>query len=185
MQAKVDLLKKLAYIKDGALTGKGYFAEKIFGYELSLAELYGNGTLEELSETQLGMLCLALVFEPRKSTNRPILKRDTQALSRLTEDIVNRIHKKERNLKIPPLSKKYYYHLSPCLRAWMNKENFDTILRYTSADEGEVIRYFRMTLQILREILDTHASESLKIKVKHVIKLINRDIIDAENQLRE
>ena len=30
-------LKKLGYIKDGSLTDKGHFAEKIFGYELSLA----------------------------------------------------------------------------------------------------------------------------------------------------
>jgi len=184
MRAKVDLLKKLGYIKNGALTDKGHFAEKIFGYELPLTELYGNGMLEGLSVTELGLLCLALVFEPRKSTNRPTLKRDTQALCRMTEDALSAIHKKEMNLKVFPLSKKYYYHLAPCLRAWMNKENFDTILRYTNADEGEVIRYFRMTLQILREILDTPASESLKKKIKHAMNLINRDIIDAENQLR-
>jgi superfamily II RNA helicase len=67
----------------------------------------------------------------------------------------------------------------------MNQERFDKILHYTDADEGEIIRYFRMAIQILREILDTPASTNLKDKVHTAIKLINRDVIDAEKQLRE
>ena len=66
----------------------------------------------------------------------------------------------------------------------MKNEEFYRILRYTDADEGGVIRYFRMTIQILREILDTQASPKLKGKAKKAIELINRDIIDAEKQLR-
>ena len=66
----------------------------------------------------------------------------------------------------------------------MRKEGFDKILHYTDADEGEIIRYFRMTIQILREILDTPASIGLKDRVKKAIELINRDVIDAEKQLR-
>ena len=66
----------------------------------------------------------------------------------------------------------------------MAGEAFDKILQYSDADEGEVIRYFRMAIQILREILDTEASSRLKDKVKKALKLINRDIIDAEKQLR-
>jgi len=185
MRAKVELLKKLGYINDGVLTGKGYFAEKIFGYELSLSELYGNGVLEDLQERELGTLCLALVFEPRKSTRKPYLNKETKRLQRLTDDAVALIQKKEKSLGITPLSKRYFYHLSPCLEAWMKNESFDKILRHTTADEGEVIRYFRMAIQILREILDTPVSESLKNKVKNVIRSINRDIIDAEKQLRE
>jgi hypothetical protein len=41
-----------------------------------------------------------------------------------------------------------------------------------------------MAVQILREILDTPASEKFKERVKKAIYLINRDIIDAERQLR-
>ena len=67
----------------------------------------------------------------------------------------------------------------------MKKENFDKIMRYTEADEGEIIRYFRMSVQILNEILETPVSASLKEKIKNTIYLVNRDIIDAEKQLRE
>jgi len=57
-------------------------------------------------------------------------------------------------------------------------------MHYTDADEGEIIRQFRMAVQILREILDTPASTALKDRVKKAIYIINRDIIDAERQLR-
>lgn len=84
-----------------------------------------------------------------------------------------------------PLSKRYFYHLTPCLEAWMKKENFEKIMRYTEADEGEIIRYFRMSIQILNEILETPVSAKLKERIKNTIYLVNRDIIDAEKQLRE
>ncbi|MEE8360185.1 MAG: hypothetical protein V3S04_04595, partial [Candidatus Omnitrophota bacterium] len=90
----------------------------------------------------------------------------------------------EKEFGIRHLSKDCFYHLSPCLEAWMRNDSFDKILRFTEADEGEVIRYFRMCIQILREILDTSVSHELKAKTGRAIDLINRDIIDAEKQLR-
>jgi superfamily II RNA helicase len=185
LSSKVKILKELGYIKEGHLTEKGDFASKVYGYEFSLSEPYEQGILEGLSEAELGIICLALVFEPRKGAARPKLSKRIKTLCDTTDDIVKHIQAREKKLKITPLSKNYYYHLSYCLEAWMNQERFDKILHYTDADEGEIIRYFRMAIQILREILDTPASTNLKDKVHTAIKLINRDVIDAEKQLRE
>lgn len=185
MRAKVDMLKSLGYIENGLLTDKGRFADKIYGYELSLSELYSEGVLEKLNEIELGILCLALVFEPRKRSVKPPLNKRVKEIAKITEDLVERIQKSEKKAGIVPLSKNYHFHLTPCLEAWMNKHDFDTIMRLSSADEGEIIRYFRMTIQILREILDTPASEDLKKRIKNSVALINRGIIDAEKQLRE
>lgn len=184
LHSKVKILKELYYIRKNLLTEKGKFASKIYGYELSLSELYEKGVLEELSETELGILCLGLVFEPRKRSSKPKLSKRAKVLRDITNSVLIEIHKKERKAGITPLSKKYFYHLTPCLEAWMRKEEFDKILHYTNADEGEIIRYFRMSVQILREILDTPASLNLKDKTKKAISLINRDIISAEKQLR-
>ena len=184
LKSKVKILKEFGYIKGGSLTGKGNFASKIYGYELSLSEPYEQGILELLSEVELGILCLALVFEPRRSAAKPKLSKKIKKLCNDTNNIVKHIQAREKNLQITPLSKNYYYHLTSCLEAWMRKESFDKILNYTDADEGEIIRYFRMAIQILREILDTPASLNLKEKVKKAIELINHDIIDAEKQLR-
>jgi len=63
-------------------------------------------------------------------------------------------------------------------------QTFGEALKQTEVDEGEVVRYFRMTVQILREILDGQISDSLKERAFRLICLINRDIVDSEKQLR-
>ncbi|MFH1798687.1 MAG: DEAD/DEAH box helicase [Candidatus Omnitrophota bacterium] len=185
MRTKVRLLKELEYIKDSRLTEKGYFAGNVYGYELSLSELYEQGTLEHLSEIDLGVLITALVFDPRKGAERPKVNKHIKYLRQMTDSVIYGIHKREKKHGIQDLSKDYYYHLSPCVEAWMRQEPFEKILKFTDADEGEVIRNFRMCLQILREILDSPAPPSFKDKVKKAVYLINRDIVDAEKQLRE
>ncbi len=183
LRAKVRILKKLGYIEDG-LSEKGLFASKIYGYELSLGELYKRDILEHLSEIELGILCAALVFEPRKASRKPPFSAKSKRLKQITGRVVKKIRGVEKNLRIRPLSKEYFFHLAPCIEAWMRGESFDRLFRYTDADEGEVIRYFRMTIQILREITETPVAQEVKERAKNTIRLINRDIIDAEKQLR-
>jgi superfamily II RNA helicase len=185
MRAKVRTLKTLGYIENGQISPKGDFASKLYGYEMPLTELYEQGVLEELSEIELGILAVAAVFEPRKGSRMPKIDRRVKSLRGVTDIALKMIHRIERRYGIMPPSKEYRYHLSPAVEAWMKGAEFGKLLTMADADEGELIRYFRMGVQILREILDTHASEDLKSKVKTAIKLINRDIIDAENQLRE
>ncbi|MBL7158147.1 MAG: DEAD/DEAH box helicase [Candidatus Omnitrophica bacterium] len=184
LRAKVGILKELGYIKNERLTEKGYFAGKVYGYELSLTELYTSGFLNNLSEIELGILCLALVFEPRKGDHQTPVTKKAGHIHKKTEEILGHINYLEKKYRISPLSKKYYFQLAPSLEAWMKNEPFDSVLRLTGTDEGELIRYFRMCAQILREILDTPATEELKQKTKIAMSLINRDIVDAEKQLR-
>lgn len=74
--------------------------------------------------------------------------------------------------------------MTPPIIAWMMEVPFNKIVEAIKDDEGEVIRYYRMSIQVLREMLDTPLSKELKGKIYKAIQLINRDVIDAENQLR-
>jgi superfamily II RNA helicase len=57
---------------------------------------------------------------------------------------------------------------------------------HTDTDEGEVVRYFRMAIQILREIRESAVcSQVLKERITETIRVMNRDVVDAEKQLRE
>ncbi len=185
LHSKMSLLKEFGHIKEGSITEKGDFASKLYGYEMPLSEFYEKGILQRLSERQLGIISLALVFEPRKGSHSPRLDRKTRSLINTTEGITGHIHKRERSSRVVPLSKRCMYHLTPALEAWMDGAKFDRILRYTDADEGQIIRNFRMAIQILREELDTPAGSELKSRAYKAITLINRDIVDAERQLRE
>ena len=187
IEAKLKLLKETGYIHQGILTPKGKFARTVYGYELILAELYDEKILEQLDEFSLGVLAAAVVFEPRKNQRLPLgLSKSTRHIKRASEEIYDRIKHKEHRYRIYPFSKLPYFNLSVCMEAWLRGTSFDKILRLTDTDEGEIVRYFRMSVQILREIGCAEVcSLELKERIKEAIRVINRGIIDAEKQLRE
>ncbi len=187
IENKLKLLKESGYIHDGVLTEKGQFAKTVYGYELILTELYEEGILEQLDEFGLGILAAAVVFEPTKNQRLPLgLSKTTRNIKRTCEEIYDRIKHKEQRYRIYPFSKLPYFHLSSAMEAWLRGTNFDKTLRFSDTDEGEVVRYFRMSVQILRELNCANVcSHILKEKIKETIRVINRDIVDAEKQLRE
>jgi len=186
IEAKLKLLKEWGYIKKDALTQKGAFAKSVYGYELILAELYEQNILEQLDEFGLGVIACSVVFEPRKNQRPPILSKNSRRIKNICEEIYHEIKRKEQRYRIYPQSKQPCFHLSSGLEAWLRGTNFDKTLQLTDTDEGEVVRYFRMTVQILREINAAKvASPILKERTRETIRVINRDIVDAEKQLRE
>ncbi len=186
MKSRLKILKQLGYIHDFQLTEKGHFAKKIHGYELPIAELYGYGVLEGLTVRQLGILALAAVFEPRANGKKKRKFRDeVRYLQKITTSVVRGIHQLEKKMRLNDLSKKFFFDLSDSMTSWMKEDSFTRILQELQVDEGEVIRYYRMSIQILREMLETPAAADLKKKIREAIALIDRDVIDAEAQLRK
>ena len=184
--AKLSLLKDSGFIENSELTDKGRFAKTVYGYELILSELYQNNFLEQMDEFQLGILAVSVVFEPRKNQAFTHLSKSSRALKDTCEEICNSIKFKERKYRIYPFSKEPYFNLSNAIEAWLRGTNFNKTLQATDTDEGEVVRYFRMAIQVLREISDAQvASHLLRAKIKETIRVINRDVVDAEKQLRE
>lgn len=186
MESKLRLLKELHHIENDTLTSKGRFAKAVYGYELLLAEFFEEGIFEQLDEFGLGILAAASVFEPRKIQRLAVTSREGRPLAKMCQDIFEGIRKKEIRYKIYPFSKAPHFHLAKSIEMWMRGEKFSRILQFTDTDEGEVVRYFRMAIQILREMEDSPVSSYiLKDRIRHAIRLINRDVVDAEKQLRE
>ena len=185
MESKLKLLKELGHIADGKLTTKGQFAKAVYGYELLLAELYDNNVFEDLDEIGLGILAVATVFEPRKGQVVVGLSKPSQYLKSVSTSLHEKIVHKESRYGIHPYSKAPHFNLAKSMEGWMHGMKFERMLDFTDTDEGEVIRYFRMAIQILREINDAPISPVLAERIKVAIRMINRDIIDAEKQLRE
>ncbi|MDD5655575.1 MAG: DEAD/DEAH box helicase [Candidatus Omnitrophica bacterium] len=185
IEAKLSLLQEMGYIEGTQLTTKGQFAKAVYSYELILSELYEEKILEHLDEVELGILAVSVAFEPRKHQYAPPLSRATRNIQKACVELYERIRFKERRYKIYPFSKPPFFNLSPAIEAWLRGASFQKTLQFTDTDEGEVIRYFRMAVQILREISESEASSSvLKNRITETIRVINRDIVDAEKQLR-
>ena len=186
IKAKIRLLKELGYIKDNNLTDKGKFASNLYGYELILSELHEQGVIEQLDEFNLAILAAAVAFEPRKNQKCPKLSKDARQIKRICEEIILPMHKKELRYRIYPQSKLPYFNLTSSVEAWVRGASFDKIMKFTDVDEGEIVRGLRMAIQILREIRkNPTSSSSLKERISETIRVINRDVIDAEKQLRE
>lgn len=185
IENKLRLLESLDYIHKDALTEKGEFASSLYGYELLIAELKDIGYLEEMDELDLALTLGALVFEPRKQDHKPKLSKRAFKLERTLESQSRYIYRKEYRFKVWPHSKLPHFHLSPAIETWMSGKDFEKVMTITHSDEGEIVRYFRMISQLLREIREAKGvSDSLKAKAQSIFKIMNRDIVDAEKQLK-
>ena len=185
MGSKLKLLKDLNYIEEDKLTDKGLFAKAVYGYELLLSELYGEGVFETLDEIGLGVIAVSTVFEPRKNQRLEAVPKNCREIMDACEDVYSNIRHKESLFRIYPFSKPAYFNLAYPITLWMHKAPFAKVMEHCKTDEGEIVRYFRMAIQVLREIKDAPVSPILKDRLDKAIRLINRDVVDAEKQLRE
>ncbi|MDD5019115.1 MAG: DEAD/DEAH box helicase [Candidatus Omnitrophica bacterium] len=187
LEAKLRLLKELDFIRDGVLTEKGHFAKAIYGYELIISELYEKRILPSLDVYTLGSLAAAAVFEPRRNQKPPLrLPLCCRPIKQKSDTLYETLRAREQRHRIYPVSKRLWWYLSAAMEAWMKGEDFKKISGLTDTDEGEIVRYFRMTLQVFKEMLDIKGlTDDMKNKVTQAIRLINRDEVDAEKQLRE
>ncbi len=185
MQRKLDLLKRMGYLTPEGLTPKGEFGSWVYGYELLLTELYTRGRLRDLDPTTLALLIAAIVYEPRPRTPAPKTHRLSRELSELCEEPLERIHHAERHFSISPTTKVPAFHLSHALEAWMQRAPFEQLTKLCDLDEGEIVRYFRMSVQLLRQLWESPAVDpALQASAAKAMRRINRDVVDAEAQLR-
>jgi superfamily II RNA helicase len=76
-------------------------------------------------------------------------------------------------------------NLAPAIEAWVAGCRFQELGRHTDVDEGEIIRYFRMVVQLLRQLKQApRVSERLRETAVKAMRAMNRDLVDAEKQLR-
>ncbi len=185
IRAKVRLLKELGYIRKNQLTEKGIFASHVYGYELPTTELYFAGLFRNLEAKQLLALASAIVFEPRKGQHKPPLPKGIKHLQKQSNRIIRRIIRMERKFQLLPVTKRLHFHLALAIVRWAEGESFERLNRYTDTDPGEIVRYFRMVIQLLKDICEVPLIDpTLKETIHSAIEKINRDEVDAERQLR-
>ncbi len=183
IRSRLKLLKRMGYIEGRDLTSKGAFSSGIHGYELILGEYFEAVDPEEMTVTALGVIALAAVYEPKKERDRAVVPHTLKRLARVGREVCAGIHDAEKEYGIRPLSKQFEFHLSVSLLDWMNGRPFSEVVSESGVDEGEFIRYLRMTVQVLRELSASSISKPLKQSVREAIERINRDDVDAESQL--
>ncbi len=186
LERKLSLLRQMNYLTADGLTYKGEFAGLLYGYELPLTELFDKGILEKLSPIQLSLVLSALVFEPRKNQLHVRHDATTVDLHNKTAPVIESILKAEKKQRIIPQSKRLYFNLAKPMSLWYAGEDLIRTRAQIDIDAGEIVRYFRMVIQILRQLKTVPGiSEEFRQKLNYSLQTINRDEVDAEKQLRE
>ncbi|MCK4993525.1 MAG: DEAD/DEAH box helicase [Candidatus Omnitrophica bacterium] len=186
LETKIAILKEMNYISKHKLSYKGIFASRVYGYELLLTELFATGVLESLSCVELNIVLVSLCFEPRKNQMDVALPLDILAIQDKVLPLIKGIRTKERRHRIRPFSKKPYFNLGIAIKNWSQGMTLALAKAETGADEGEIVRYFRMVIQILKQLRAIpFINPQFKDRINESLRMVNRDEVDAEKQLRE
>jgi superfamily II RNA helicase len=185
IRRRIDFLEKLGYIDRNGLLPRGKIASQIFGYELQFTELYFEGFFEEISEEEINVLASSIVFESRrqdifrKLNDRPIIRVVQNA-----DVIISRLRKLERESGLPSQIKGLDPKLNKAVLEWSRGCKFEDLKTFTSGDDGDLVRSFRLIVDFLRQLKRAIADPSFKHKMDKCVSLMYRDVVDAEAQLR-
>ena len=186
LKRKVSLLEYMEYIVGNKISDKAELSARVYSFELQIGELYDTDMLNSLDELSLFILICALVYEPRRGEKKPRFTNRIKKMKKELKSFTKYLHKTEKKFRIYPLSKRFSFNIAEAARAWYEGTNFYKLHKFCWADEGEIVRYFRMAIQVLKEVRTSYiVKPELKSRINKCIKRVNRGVVDAERQLRE
>ena len=186
IERRLTLLREMGYIDDKGLLPRGEVASQIYGYEMQVTELFFDGLFHRLDPDWLNVMAMAIVFESRrggwyqkmeKKIINPIVSGPFRRMEKIKE--------REKALGIDIPLKDLDIKLSVAVYEWSRGCAFDALTDHTDSPPGDLVRYFRLASDLLRQIRRTVSrNDALFDKINVCISKINRDVVDAERQLR-
>ncbi len=186
ISTRLKLLERLGYMDKSELLPRGKVAMQIYGYEMQITQLLFAGCLEDLNEDYLNVLAMAIVHESKPDEAGKKLKDKslTKILLNASKEI-NRIQVIEERCKVDELTPSMNAKLSSAMLAWSQGCEFDELQKYTNLSDGDLVRTFRSAIDLLRQTRRASVDHpALRDKLLRCIMKINRDVVDAERQLR-
>lgn len=186
IRKRLSLLKSMNYMRDGKLTPKGQFARQIQGYELQVTELVFRGFLKQLSEEELAVLFHAIVYEAKKADwARKVEHGRFKWLKKAAFNIVDDIGRAEERAELEDRTKGLEFKLAGAVNAWAKGCTWAELEAHTGASDGDMVRFFRLALQLLKNTMYALPKDDpLRDSLRGAARRINRDVVDAERQLR-
>jgi superfamily II RNA helicase len=187
LRARLQVLRETGYLEGSGLTKKGKVAASIFGYEIPLAELLHAGVLERLEAKLLAVVLASLAFEPRRGDW--FKHADRRRYTKLYREISARLEPfqlAERRAGLTDPVPSPDQRFAPVAMAWMRGRDLEDLERYTSADQGDLVRVLRGANQMLRNLAKLAGRlghGDFGERIERARSLLNRQEVDAEAQL--
>jgi superfamily II RNA helicase len=178
---RIRVLREMGYIEGEGTTPVGELARKINGYEVQVTEFYRAGVFEHAGVLDLCAIFTAIVYEPRKvdETDERRIRFEKECIG-----LVKDWRKEEKRQGLRDLTKPPDFSLNAVVFTWAKGSPFDELKNHTNVSEGDIVRTFRMALQLMRQlgrVLDKE--DPLRGKLGEASALLDRDVVDARRQL--
>ncbi|MFV1958995.1 MAG: DEAD/DEAH box helicase [Planctomycetota bacterium] len=184
IRARLDLLEAHDYVEDGGLTRKGRLCAKINGYEIAVTEAYEKGWLNRCDATEMAMLFSAIVYESRPSDSSAPPRRRLKGIAVPFTLHMEAFAADEAARGIAALTRPPDFAIAGPAELWAEGKDFERMLGKTSLAPGDLVRVFRMTVQLLRQLRHALSAEDPVTEVLHEAQdRIARDVVDARRQL--
>ena len=177
------VLSKLGYLENDFPTEKGLLCSTIRAEnELYIAEMLLSGILDDLTPAQLSAVVCSVITEDLRGDVFP-----SQPLSHPTRKALNQL--KNVRKKIAVVQRDYdidtemyinsYY--SPLIEMWVEGMSWEELSTMTQSSEGDVVRVFKRTIDILRQIANAeYINPQLNETAKNAINAILKEPIDVD-----
>jgi superfamily II RNA helicase len=186
IRKRLQVLRDLGYLREGKLTEKGKLARQIQGYELQVSELLFRGVLKQLQEEDLCVLFHAIVYEAKKADwARKFDHGRFKWLRKTAHAVVDGIQRAEDRAELEDRTKSLEFKLGSAVHAWAKGCDWAALEAHTGASDGDLVRFFRLALQLLRNTMHAlPAEDPLRHRLRGAVRRMDRDVVDAERQLR-
>src|SRR5574344_97701 len=178
-----SVLKELGYIKDDYPTEKGKMTAQIRAEnEIFVAEIIISQVLDNLSAGELSAVICAITTEDLRAEmfcHTPISEGVRKTLN-LIKNIKRRIEKIQNDYEVTsPMYINSYY--SSMIEMWVNGAEWETILSEVEMGEGDVVRVFKRTVDVLRQLcVIENIPANLVSTAREAIDGILREPIDVD-----
>jgi superfamily II RNA helicase len=142
-----------------------------------------------MDEDQINVLATAIMFESREREWYRSAPKDLLGdVFYKADKFIDQLHRREQLFGVKGVQvKSLDASLSSAVYSWSKDEcDFDDLKKHTDASEGDLVRAFRMAIDLLRQTQRAVVEHTtLKEKLELSIKKMNRGVVDAERQLRD
>lgn len=178
-----SILTEFGYLKDDYPTEKGVMTSQIRAEnELFISEIILSHVLDGLTPSGLAGVVCAITTEDLRADIYPQIpiSQEVRKTLNLIKNIKRRIDKsqKDNGIETAMYINSYY---SSMIEMWVNGAEWDTILDQVEMGEGDIVRIFKRTVDVLRQFcVISNVPESLVFTAREAIDGILREPINVD-----
>ncbi|HIH38367.1 DEAD/DEAH box helicase [Candidatus Woesearchaeota archaeon] len=170
---RVRQLEKMGYVKNDTLTEKGKFITHVYDNELLIGELCATPLRISFSDNELLIVLAGIVYESRRSDYFSI-KATKNSYTRIIS-ILSKNAYLQKNVNKLAIKRMIRF-----VSVWITGGTFEELLESSNLLEGDVIRFFRRLIDVLRQIRNGTADQDFAERISKLITLIDRNEVRVD-----